>query len=182
MQFLESRLIQRARAAKRMPLDNGNSPAEPTLSESDRSYVEVFLDHTLEILPVLGVHAFETVAAPASSAAQVPLTCKGKGVTAYGYESTQGFVVKAASEAVAEEVPSMQEYVRGSYDLRQELKKNGVLAVAGDHLFFTQDYPFSSPSTAGDVILGGSVNGRTVWKDANGRTLNELQEKQASAS
>lgn len=178
VQFLESRLIQRAHAAKRMPLDNGNSPAEPTLSESDRSYVEVFLDHMLEILPVLGVHAFETVAAPATSAAQVPLTCKGKGITAHGYESTQGFVVKVGSEAVVEEVPSMKEYVRGSYDLRQDLKKNGVLNAQGDRLVFTQDYPFSSPSTAADVVLGGSVNGRKVWKDAKGQTLKELQEKQ----
>jgi Domain of unknown function (DUF4357) len=181
VQFLESGLIQLARAAKRMPLDNGNSPAEPALSESDRSYVEVFLDHMLEILPVLGVHAFEMVTAVVSSAAQVPLTCKGKGVTAHGYESTQGFIVKAGSEAVTEEVPSMKEYVRGSYDLRQDLKKSGVLAASGNRLVFTQDYPFSSPSTAADVVLGGSVNGRTVWKDAKGRSLKTLQEKEASA-
>ncbi len=181
VQFLESRLIQRARAAKRLPLDNGNSPAEPTLSESDRSYVEVFLDHMLETLPVLGVHAFETVAAPISAAAPVELIYNPKGVTARGYESTQGFVVKAGSEAVAEEVPSMKEYVRGSYDLRQDLKKNGVLAAQGDKLVFTQDYAFSSPSTAADVVVGGSVNGRKVWKDSTGRTLKELQEKQANA-
>ena len=181
VQFLESRLIKRALAAKRMPLDNGNSPAEPTLSESDRSYVEIFLEHMLEILPVLGVHAFETVSTAVSSTAPVQLTCKGKGVTAHGYESTQGFVVKAGSEAVAEEVPSMQEYVRGSYELRQDLKKNGALELKGNRLVFTQDYAFSSPSTAADVVLGGSVNGRKVWKDAKGRTLKELQELQAKA-
>ena len=181
VQFLESRLIQRARDAKRMPLDNGNSPTEPTLSDPDRAYVEVFLDHMLGMLPVLGVHAFEMVAASTSTTAVVDLICKGKGVTARGYESTQGFIVKAGSEAVVEEVPSMKEYVRGSYDLRQDLKKNGVLKLQGDRLVFTQDYPFSSPSTAADVVLGGSVNGRKVWKDAKGQTLKDLQEKQANA-
>ena len=181
VQFLESQLIQRARAAKRMPLDNANSPTIPTLSESDRSYVEVFLDHMLEILPVLGVHAFETVTAATALTVHVPLICKGKGVTGHGYESTQGFVVKAGSEAVANEVPSMRQSAPGTYELRQDLKKNGVLAVLGDHFVFTQDYPFSSPSMAADILFGSSVNGRTIWKDASGRTLKELQEKQAKA-
>jgi len=53
VQFLESRLIALARAAKRMPLDNANQPAEPSLSESDRADMEVFLGH------MLGMHAFE---------------------------------------------------------------------------------------------------------------------------
>lgn len=181
VQFLESRLIQRAHAAKRMPLENGNSPAEPTLSESDRSYVEIFLDHMLEILPVLGVHAFETVSTPVSATEPVELFYNPKGVKARGYESTQGFVVRSGSEAVAVEVASMKQYVRGSYDLRQELKKNGVLVMQGDKYVFTQDYPFSSPSTAADVVVGGSVNGRMMWKDAKGRTLKELQEMQANA-
>jgi hypothetical protein len=39
--FLESRLIALARAAKRMPLDNANQPAEPTLSEAHRADMEV---------------------------------------------------------------------------------------------------------------------------------------------
>ena len=59
VQFLESRLMALARAAKRMPLDNANQPAEPSLSEADRADMEVFLGHMLGMLPVLGVHAFE---------------------------------------------------------------------------------------------------------------------------
>jgi hypothetical protein len=43
VQFLESRLIALARAAKRLPLDNANQPAEPSLSEVDRADMEVFL-------------------------------------------------------------------------------------------------------------------------------------------
>jgi len=47
---------------------------------------------------------------------------------------------------------------------------------------FTQDYSFSSPSTAAAVVLGRSANGRIEWKDAQGRTLKELQEAEAGAS
>ena len=178
VQFLESRLIALARAAKRMPLDNANQPAEPSLSEADRADMEVFLGHMLGMLPVLGVHAFEQAAKVQVPMAPV-LTCKGKGVAATGYEASQGFVVKVGSQAVVESVPSMQQHVRGMYDLRQELIANGVLALEGMGYRFSQDYPFSSPSTAAAVILGRSANGRIEWKDAKGRTLKELQAAEA---
>jgi hypothetical protein len=181
VQFLEARLIALARAAKRMPLDNANQPTEPSLSEADRADMEVFLAHMLGMLPVLGVHAFEQAASvPAGQVAPV-LTCKGKGVLATGYEATQGFVVKAGSQAVAEAVPSMAQHVRGMYDVRQELIANGVLALEAGLYRFTQDYSFSSPSTAAAVVLGRSANGRIEWKDAQGRTLKALQEAEAGS-
>jgi hypothetical protein len=141
--------------------------------------MEVFLGHMLGMLPVLGVHAFEQAAKVQAPMAPV-LTCKGKGVAATGYEASQGFVVKAGSQAVPEAVPSMQQHVRGMYDLRQELIANGVLAQDATGYRFTQDYPFSSPSTAAAVVLGRSANGRIEWKDAQGRTLKELQAAEAS--
>ena len=180
VQFLESRLIALARAAKRLPLDNANQPAEPSLSEADRADMEVFLGHMLGMLPVLGVHAFEQAPkAPAAKAGPV-LTCKGKGVQATGYEASQGFVVRAGSQAVLDTVPSMALHVRGMYDLRQELIGNGVLGLQGGLYQFTQDYSFSSPSTAAAVVLGRSANGRIEWKAADGRTLKEVQEAEAA--
>ena len=162
-----------------MPLDNANQPAEPRLSEADRADMEVFLGHMLGMLPVLGVHAFEQApSAPAAKASPV-LTCKGKGVQATGYEASQGFVVRAGSQAVADTVPSMALHVRGMYDLRQELIGNGVLVMQGGLYHFTQDYSFSSPSTAAAVVLGRGANGRIEWKAADGRTLKELQEAEA---
>ncbi len=115
---------------------------------------------------------------PTAKASPV-LACKGKGVQATGYEASQGFVVKAGSQAVAEPVPSMAQHVRGMYDVRQELIANGVLALEAGLYCFTQDYSFSSPSTAAAVVLGRSANGRIEWKDAKGRTLKELQEAES---
>lgn len=121
VQLLETRLIQLARAAKRMTLDNGNQPTEPTLSEADRADMQVFLDNMLGMLPVLGVHAFGQVSTHVAETKRELLTCRGKGISASGYEATQGFVVKAGSQAACETVPSMQQHVRGMYDLRLEL-------------------------------------------------------------
>jgi len=55
-----------------------------------------------------------------------------------------------------------------------------VLGLQGGLYQFTQDYSFSSPSTAAAVVLGRSANGRIEWKAADGRTLKELQEAEAA--
>jgi hypothetical protein len=175
VQFLEANLVRLAKAAKRLPLDNANHPAEPSLSEADCADMQVFLEN------MLGIHAFEQAAPMAATVAQAVLTCRGKGVTASGYEATQGFVVKSSSQAVGESVPSMQQHVRGMFDLREELIGNGVLQRDGNHFLFAQDYVFSSPSTAAAVVLGRSANGRIEWKDAGGRTLKELQGLEAAS-
>jgi hypothetical protein len=178
VQFLESRLIALARASKRMPLDNMNQPSEPTLSEADRADMEVFLEHMLGMLPVLGVHAFEQAPkGPAANTTPV-LTCKGKGVQATGYEASQGFVVRAGSQAVAAVTTSFTQ-MAGASELRTDLLNNGVLVEENGVLRFTQDYVFSAPSAASDMVLGGCTNGRTSWKDAKGRTLKEIQTAEA---
>jgi hypothetical protein len=179
VQYLEAQLVSRARDAKRMPLENANKPGEPTISERDRSAMDVFLDNILGILPVLGIQAFEQ--SPLKSAKrQTPLlTCQGRGVTASGHDTPQGFVVRAGSFAAKDEVPSLREFPH-VIELRGDLLKSGVLVFDGDKRRFTQDYTFSSPSLASAVVLGRSSNGRTDWKDASGRTLKELQEAQAA--
>ena len=172
--FLQANLIRLAKQAKRVSLDNANQPTEPTLSEADRADMQVFLQHMLGMLPVLGVHAFEQPPqAPAASALE--LTCKGKGLLARGYESTQGFVVKAGSQAMADLAPSLCNHFPGTVAKRQELIDLGVLTRQGSVYVFTQDYAFSSPSLASTVVLGRSSNGRTDWKDEQGRALKVLQ-------
>lgn len=188
VQFLEAQLIALARAAKRMPLDNANLPAEPSLSEADRADMEVFLAQMLGMLPVLGVHAFEqapAVAVPAAAQGQLApvaptlLYCRGKGVEAMGYESTQGFVVHKGSQAVVDVVPSLESNKPVRLAQREDLSQRGVVERDGASYRFTQDYVFSSPSLAATFVLGMSSNGRTKWKDAQGRTLKELQEAEA---
>jgi Domain of unknown function (DUF4357) len=173
--------VSRASAAKRMPLDNGNKPSEPTISERDRAAMDVFLNNILGILPVLGIHAFEQSPLRSAIDQTPPLTCQGRGVTASGYDTPQGFVVKTGSEAANDEVPSLKEHFPTIVELRADLLKSGVLAPEGDKRRFTQDYTFNSPSLASAVVLGRSTNGRTDWKDASGRTLKELQEAQAAS-
>lgn len=175
VQFLEARLIQMAKAAKQVKLDNAKDENDPGLSEADQADMQVFLDNMLGMLPVLNVHAFEQPSSATPAANKVALVCKGKGVSALGFQATQGFVVQAGSEAVGTAVPSMQQHIQGVFNLRQSLIDSGVLVLADDRYQFSQDYIFTSPSTAAAVVLGRSANGQIEWKTEEGKTLKELQ-------
>ena len=50
-----------------------------------------------------------------------------------------------------------------------------MLGDKGDRLLFLKDIEFASPSAAAAVVHGGHANGLTAWKDANGKTLKELE-------
>jgi hypothetical protein len=141
--------------------------------------MDVFLSNILGMLPVLGIHAFEP-SLPKSDTGSPLLKCQGKGLSANGRDTTQGFIVQSGSHASKDITPSLTQYFPGTCDLRVQLLKNGVLVEEKDRLRFTQDYTFTSPSLAAQVVLGRSANGRTEWKDANGTSLKQLQEAQAN--
>ena len=176
VQYLEARLVQLAKDAKRAELDNGNVPQLPALSEADAADAEAFLLDLLLCLPLMGAPFFEqTVPTPNKGR---ELLLKAKGIEARGADTAEGFVVRAGSQAVKEEVPSIHPYL---VELRKTLLAQGVLVPDGPVLRVTQDYAFNSPSTAAGVLLGRSANGRTEWRDAKGRTLKEIQEAELGA-
>jgi hypothetical protein len=182
VQYLEAQLVDRAKIAKRMPLENGNAPTEPTLSEADRADMEVFLANMLGMLPILGIQAFERNLDVTPVASATLLSCTGRGALATGYDTPQGFLVRTGSSAAETATPSLHDYAPTIVELRKDLLANGVLIQHDSQLVFTQDYTFSSPSYASSVVLGRNSNGRESWKDASGRTLKEIQEAQANLS
>lgn len=170
IQFLEARLVQLAKEAKRCVLENANSPELPTLSESKLIEMKPFLEEMLLCFPVIGLNVFEK---PTDITATMnTLFIKAKGIEARGYESSEGFVVLKGSQAVKEEVDSIHRYMSV---LRGNLIDQKVFLADGDHYILTQNYTFESPSTAAGVIQGRTANGRVDWKDEKGRTLKEIQ-------
>jgi len=178
VQYLEAQLIKIARAANRIPLKNRNNPSEPTLDEAEYADIGIFLHHLLELLPVLGIQAFDQIPNQPPNGTDQLLTCKGRGVSAKGYDTTQGFIVQTGSYAAGDEIPLLQTRYPHVSKLRANLLENGILLLEGNKMRFTKNYPFNSPSLASAVILGRSSNGRTDWKDKNGRTLKQIQEEQ----
>ncbi|MFS8173044.1 GIY-YIG nuclease family protein [Vreelandella titanicae] len=184
VRYLEAGLLALAKTANQWALDNGTFPAPPPLSEADRADAEWFLAEMLVIFPLLGIDAFEAASsqAAASSSEQVepPLTLylNERGAEGAGREVADGFVVIKGSLARAEETLSIHDYMR---EQRQLLQERGVLAPLDGKLVFTQDFRFSSPSTAAGVLVGGSANGRLAWKDASGKTLKAIQDERLAS-
>lgn len=170
VRHLEGRLIALARAANRSELENGTVGSMPPLSEPDTAEAETFLAEMLLIYPVLGVQAFQKADEQPSSTTELHLT--GKGTDARGTETPDGFVVLAGSLARPDAVPSIHAY---GAQLRAALIESGRLVKDGEHLRLTEDYVFSSPSTAAMVMLGRTSNGRLEWKTSDGESLKSLQ-------
>jgi hypothetical protein len=57
--WLEHALIQRAVSADRSHLENGTEPQAPQLSEAEKADTQAFLREMLQILPLVGLNAFE---------------------------------------------------------------------------------------------------------------------------
>lgn len=195
--YLEARLIGLARRARRVELDNGTEPPSPHLSEADRADMETYLDELRVVLPVLGVNAFEIPAAPSSkkstSSGQTtisetenkpkvgvePLYLAGPGgVRAEGADRAEGFVVFEGATARTNAVPSIHPFL---LRIRDELIRQGLLVSDGNVFRLTQHHVFDSPSTAAGVLLGRAANGRIEWKDKQGQTLKDLQQKALEA-
>lgn len=171
IRYLEARMIQVALEAKRMPLRNGSSPS-PTnipLPESDLADMEYFLEQMQMLLPVLGIDLLKpqpTVQEKVipENAAESPLfVLTSRGVKATAQIVENEFVVIKDSLAAKKTIPIFD--TLSCAKAREKLLESGVLVDAGkEHYRFSQNYSFTSPSSAASVVAGGSINGRTEWK------------------
>lgn len=173
VEYLEARLIELARAAKRVELDNGTSPAglRRRLPEADQANMEQFLANLKIILPVVGLdllkpqpRAVAQVSTPIEqrTVSDVKFEIRHKsGIYANAVEEDGEFIVLEGSRALTNQGYVMQSYAA----LKQNLINTGVLVPAQqDRLTFAKPYSFSSPSAAAAVVLDRNSNGRTEWK------------------
>jgi len=173
VEYLEARLLELARAANRVELDNGTSPAglRRRLPEADQANMEQFLANLKIILPVVGLdllkpqpRAVAQVSTPIEqrTVSDVKFEIRHKsGIYANAVEEDGEFVVLEGSHALTNQGYVMQSYAA----LKQNLINTGVLVpVQDDRLAFAKPYSFSSPSASAAVVLDRNSNGRTEWK------------------
>ncbi|MGB9024853.1 MAG: GIY-YIG nuclease family protein, partial [Rhodomicrobium sp.] len=86
--WLEHALIERARSIKQCFLDNNNTAQKVFLSPADEADTRVFLKEILQILPLLGVRAFEARKPVATPQAEFNVTARVDGPRA-GSAKTQ---------------------------------------------------------------------------------------------
>lgn len=100
------------------------------------------------------------------------LFLRGKGGTegkGRYYPDSNKLVVYKGARVRKEPTESMPDFVGKK---RKKLLDEGILKDDGEVFRLTQDRTFDSPSTAAGVLCGASKNGKDVWKDKHGRSIN----------
>ena len=121
------------------------------------------------LVSTLGYPVFEPIVKPTTPSHL--FFARGGGSDGKGELVEDGFVVFEGSRARMEVVPSATNAVQPQ---RDKLIASGVMEERESEYVFTQDFLFSSPSTAAAVVLGRSANGWVEWKDEHGQTLSDV--------
>lgn len=175
IKYLENRLYDLAKSADRYKVQNTIIPTKSAISESDQAEMEEFLENVKLLVNTLGHKVFEEkreLNINQSSREDNFYIRAARGAEAMGKPSSEGFVVFKGSKAALTTVPSISP---SFLKFRQRLLEDGILAVKGDFMEFTEDYIFSSPSTAAVIVMGRNANGLEEWKLSNGTTLRDFE-------
>jgi len=173
VKFLENRLYEMAKSAGRYIIDNSSTPTLSSISESDRAEMEEFLDNIKMLVNTLGHKVFDEKREVKPKQKQgVFFIRAARGADAQGEPTSDGFVVFKGSKAAVNVVNSMSQ---NFINLRQSLIEKKILTISDDHLFFSEDCIFSSPSTAAAVVMGRNANGLTEWRQNDNQTLKDFE-------
>lgn len=173
IKYLENRLHDIAKSANRYKVDNSIIPTQSSISESDRAEMEEFIEYIKMLVNTLGHKVFDEKREFKSKQKQETFVIKAaRGADGQGAPTSDGFVVFKNSKAAATIVNSMiPNFIR----YRQKLIDEGVLVDKGEYFEFSDDYIFSSPSTAAVMVMGRNANGLTEWKNNDGKSLKEFE-------
>ena len=168
VKFLESELIKQAKIVDSWQVLNVKNSVLNSLSEEDTIKTRDFLKVLLQIAPLIDLDAFEG----SSLKGLTKLFISGPGCKGQGEDQAGGFLVLKGALLRKDGTTSFPERYKA---LRQSLISDGRLADLGDSYELTDDYLFTSSSTAASVLLGRSANGRTEWRDVSGKPLADIQ-------
>lgn len=177
--YLENKFTQLAKEAGRYIVKNGNDPNPGNVTEEKESELDEIVENTLMIIGTLGYRVFVPMTKEVSQdltdnhSTYLYLkrkTKKSNKVIEATYErTTEGFVVLEGSQVEIKDSPYLPASLK---EMRQNLIASRVIQDG----VLREKQLFSSPSYAAAFLLGMQTNGRTDWKDQDGRTLKELEE------
>ena len=177
--YLENKFTQLAKEAGRYIVKNGNDPNPGNVTEEKESELDEIVENTLMIIGTLGYRVFVPMTKKVSQdltdnhSTYLYLKRKtkksNKVIEATCERTTEGFVVLEGSQVEIKNSPYLSASLK---EMRQNLIASRVIQDG----VLKEKQLFSSPSYAAAFLLGMQTNGRTDWKDQDGRTLKELEE------
>ena len=177
--YLENKFTQLAKEAGRYIVKNSNNPNPGNVTEEKESELDEIVENTLMIIGTLGYRVFVPMTKKVSQdltdnhSTYLYLKRKtkksNKVIEATCERTTEGFVVLEGSQVEIKDSPYLPASLK---EMRQNLIASRVIQDG----VLKEKQLFSSPSYAAAFLLGMQTNGRTDWKDQDGRTLKELEE------
>jgi len=176
--YLENRFCAISIDAKRYIVKNSNEPSSGNVTEEKESELEEFIDYAKVVMGALGYKIFEPLSeirpiAPEpneSIPSERILYLKrksrksGQTIEASCKQTSEGFVVLKGSHIETKDSASIPPGIK---EARQK-------AAIDSAEILQEDVLFHSPSYAAAFVIGGSANGLTEWKTADGKNLKEL--------
>lgn len=178
IRYLEWLSIKQAIECERYTLDNANNGSKPFVTEAMEADVLDAFETIQTLTSTLGFPVFDRLVAKSSSSQssidgnEDIFELKGPSAEAKGKMVDEGFVVMEGSKARLEIVASapMLKSQQAKY-----IQEGNLKHVEGDdHLIFTKDTLFDTPSGAGSIVLARSCNGWISWKNSEGKTLHDV--------
>lgn len=172
IKYIENRLYQLAKQAKRYDMINGNIPTMSSISEADRSEMEEYISNLIMIVHTLGHKVFEQITT-AEPKHENTLYLEGlRGAKGSGIQTQEGFVVFKGSIMAKETTDGLPEKV---IQRRNEFIEEGIMKDIEGAFVVQEDLLFTSPSLAAAVLLGRKANGLSEWRNYEGVQLRDLQ-------
>ena len=166
--YLEYYFIKEALTQNRAIMhENKQLPICHKVSEAMEADLECYVEMIKTLLSTLGLKCFEPLESVTPSQRFI---CRDKygnwgqcSITNEGYLLYKGAICKLDLHKGSSRFP-----------IRDELINKGILIENNGHYVLQENYQFSSPSTAAFIVLGRNANGRTEWKNKEGKTLADL--------
>lgn len=174
--YLELKTIRHISKSSEFRLTNKKDGSSVNLPKMVQDEMDTYFDNMKVILPTLGYSVLHVKSKDTTKKTEY-FKLEVSEFKASAFLTSNGFEVQKGSEMNPKETPSLS----GSYsNLRKTLIDKKIVEQKSNKLVFTENYEFTSSSTAAAIILGYSVNGRVTWKDKTGKTLKEFEEEQIS--
>lgn len=103
---------------------------------------------------------------------RIQVFAKRGGIYAKGlYNPEDNSIVVQKDSEIRMQIPANG---RDTEIMRQTYLQKKWIYERNDKFFLKKDVSFSTLSPAAEFVIGGSCNGKTEWKDADGKTLKDL--------
>lgn len=152
---------------------NKQSFTKPTLAEHRKEIINEYFDQICFLSDFLGYDMFKSYAVQTTKNSKQDIwVLESKGIFAKAIYKGNKMTLLKGSTVVKDPTPSYKKYKKVNQDRKRKLRKSAM--EQNDFYTLTESIEFKSPTGAAEFCLGSWSNGREVWKNKDGKSINEV--------